>query len=246
VKPVAILQHQQDASAGVFEHFLRDRRIPWVTIRVDEGEALPVSAEPFSGICSLGGSMSVNDDLPWIEHELRLMRDADARGRALIGHCLGGQLMARAFGGRVLTSAYKEIGWGEVVVDDITAAQEWLGGPLTSFEVYHWHGDTFEPPPGARHLMSSALCKHQAYLIERPHYAHLGMQFHIEMTPGLVRAWSTEPSAEREIELERRLTGGPGVQTPAQMLDDLEARTARMNIIAEKLYARWAQGLAAG
>ena len=52
---------------------------------------MPSSAEPYAGICSLGGSMSANDDLPWIDDELALMRDADRLGVPIIGHCLGGQ-----------------------------------------------------------------------------------------------------------------------------------------------------------
>ena len=55
------------------------------------------------------------------------MRDADQRGVPIIGHCLGGQLLAKAFGAPVTRSAMKEIGWSEVEVDDAELAREWMG-----------------------------------------------------------------------------------------------------------------------
>jgi GMP synthase-like glutamine amidotransferase len=244
MKPVAIIQHEAGVPAGTFGQFLRDRGMPAVTIRIDQGETLPLSAEPYAGICSLGGSMSVNESLPWIESELVIMRDADARGLPIIGHCLGGQLVARAFGGVVRPAEFKEMGWGEVTIDDPLLARDWLGSAESVIEVFHWHGDIFVPPPGARHLLSSALCPHQAFVIEREGFAHLGMQFHIEMTPQLVRSWVQDPQAEIEVAKERRRNGGPGVQGLQVMLSDLEQRVQRMQAIANRLYERWARALA--
>ena len=77
------------------------RSVPYQTVRVYDGDSMPRSADAYSGICSLGGGMSANDELPWIEDELALLRDADQRGVPIIGHCLGGQLLAKAFGAPV-------------------------------------------------------------------------------------------------------------------------------------------------
>jgi hypothetical protein len=68
------------------------------------------------------------------------------------------------------------------------------------------------------------------------------MQFHIEMTPELVRRWAADPAASGEVETERVGTGGPPVQTPEGMVTDLEARTARMGKVATHLYDRWLRG----
>ena len=59
----------------------------------------------------LGGEWSANDERPSLRHTEMLMREADALGVPIIGHCLGGQLMARAFGGNVERAAQPEIGW---------------------------------------------------------------------------------------------------------------------------------------
>ena len=59
----------------------------------------------------MGGPMSVNDPLPWIEQELSLIRKAQDKGLPVLGHCLGGQLISRALGGTISANPVKEIGW---------------------------------------------------------------------------------------------------------------------------------------
>ena len=48
---------------------------------------------------------------------------------------------------------------------------------------------------------------------------HLGMQFHVEMTPQLVRAWSTDPNGVREIDAAFKKQGGDGVQRPEEIVE---------------------------
>src|SRR5690606_40885443 len=69
-------------------------------IKVDAGENPPDSIKPFSGLVFMGGPMSVNDDLPWIESSLNLIRQAIDLEIPVLGHCLGGQLIAKAQIGR--------------------------------------------------------------------------------------------------------------------------------------------------
>ena len=87
-------------------------------------------------------------------------------------------------------------------------------GDAAGVEFFQWHSDTFALPADARRLLTGTWCANQAYLIERPGYAHVGMQFHIEMTPELVRRWAADPVAAHEVDAERRRTGGPAVQSP--------------------------------
>ncbi len=245
MRPVAIFQHAPDVEPGYFKAWLDQNAIPSVLIEPYRGEPVPLDASAYSGVCLMGGPMSVNDPLPWLDDELRLVRAADAARVPVIGHCLGGQLIAKAFGAPVTKHAVKEIGWGEVQVTDPALAAEWLGEPGTlAFEMFQWHGDTFALPPEARNFLATVLCPRQAYVIERDGYAHLGMQFHCEMTPPLIEAWTRDPVWIEEIDDERRETGGPGVQGAEQMLDQVEARCAAMNRLAARLYARWSEGLA--
>ena len=110
--PVAIFRHAPVEGPGYFAIFLEQHGIPWRLIAIDAGETVPVTVDGFSGLCFMGGPMSVNDPLPWIEPVCALIRNAVARDVPVVGHCLGGQLMSKALGGEVTRNPVREIGWG--------------------------------------------------------------------------------------------------------------------------------------
>ena len=243
VKPIVILQHAPDVGPGYFTQWLESQRLPYTLLDV-ERDAVPQDSGAFAGVCSLGGPMSVNDRLPWIEQECELIGDAVARGVPVIGHCLGGQLLARALGADVTRQPVKEIGWADVAITDRALARDWLGTDAPgAVRMFHWHEDAFALPAGARNFMATPSCAHQAYVVERAGVAHLGMQFHCEMTPELVRAWALDPEWNSAVDIEQAAGRGATVQAPAQLVEDLDARTQAMNAWAARLYARWARGL---
>lgn len=241
---VAILQHHGDVGPGFFEDWLREHRIDYRLLRLDQGEPVPDAASDFAGICSLGGPMSANDGLPWIGPELGLLRSAVGAGVPVIGHCLGGQLLARALGATVERNAVKEIGWGRVAVTQPSLAREWLGATPAEVEMFQWHGDTFGLPARATNFLASRWCGNQAFVLEHAGVAHIGMQFHCEATPAIVRLWSGDDTWYDEVQAERAATGGPAVQDAEAMRDDLEARCAAMHVLAGRIYARWWRGAA--
>ena len=154
MKPVAIFRASPTEGPGYFATYLERRSIPWQLVALDSGERVPRDARKYSGLVFMGGPMSVNDDLPWIAPALELARDGVRKDVPLLGHCLGGQLISKALGGTVGTAPVKEIGWGEVHVADNEVAREWLGD-LQTFLSFHWHGETFTLPPGAKRGASS-------------------------------------------------------------------------------------------
>jgi len=243
-RPVAILQHHGDVGPGYFEDWLREHRIDCCLLRLDQGEPVPQSPDEFAGICSLGGPMSVSEALPWIGPEIALLRSAVGAGVPVIGHCLGGQLLARALGAPVTRNAVKEIGWGRLAVTQPALAREWLGATPAEFEMFQWHGDTFALPARATNFLESRWCANQAFVIEHGGVAHIGMQFHCEATPAIVRNWSGDDTWYDEVQAERSATGGPAVQDAEAMREDLEARCAAMHAIAARIYARWWRGAA--
>lgn len=232
MKPVAIFRHSPTEGPAYFATYLDARGLPWRLVRLDEGEAVPADPVEFSGIGLMGGPMSVNDPLPWVEPVLALIRRAVERGVPVIGHCLGGQLMSKALGGVVSRNAVKEIGWGDVVIEPVAEARHWFG-ELDRFRSFHWHGETFTIPEGAVRLAGSAWCGNQAFVLG----PHLAMQCHVEMTPELVRTWC------REWEQELIGRAGPSIQTPEQMLDALETKVVALHAVADRLYERWTAGL---
>ena len=236
MKPVAIFRHKNTEGPAYFATVLERRNLPYRVIKIDAGEAVPADASAYAGLCFMGGPMSVNDDIPWIAQVCDLIRDAVAREVPVLGHCLGGQLIAKALGARVTRNPVKEIGWGRVDVVDGPQAREWLGD-LKTFTSYHWHGETFAIPKGATRILSSAHCANQAYVLG----PHLGMQCHVEMTPELIRNWCQE--WEKEVTaLAARV---PSVQSPAEMEENMDANVLALHAVADRLYDRWLKGLVA-
>lgn len=232
MKPLVIVRHARTEGPGHFASFLDAKGLPWRLLAIDQGEAVPESPEGFAGLVFMGGPMSVNDDLPWIPPVLALIRAAVAADIPVLGHCLGGQLMAKALGGSVGPNPVKEIGWGRVDVADTDSARHWFGD-LGSFQAFHWHGETFSPPPGASPILSSAHCANQAFALGK----HLGLQCHVEMTEAMIDAWCAVGA--EEIAAAR----SPAVQTPAAMRALNGACLPALNQAADHLYSRWVEGL---
>ena len=215
MKPVAIFRHSPGEGAGYFATFLDAHSVPWQLVRIDAGDPVPATPDAYSGLCFMGGPMSVNDDLPWIASVLALIRTAVAKDIPTLGHCLGGQLMAKALGGSVGRNPVKELGWGEVEATD-GAAATWLGD-ISRFEAFHWHGETFTIPPGATRIIKSRYCENQAF-VSGP---HLGLQCHVEMTEAMIRLWSRQWADEKAAP-------GHSVQRPEEMVENMEMRIATM------------------
>lgn len=234
MKPIAIFRHSPGEGPGYFATFLERHSLPWTLVKIDAGEAVPAHPDDFSGLVFMGGPMSVNDPLPWVDQTCALIRAAVAAHIPVLGHCLGGQLMSKALGGQVSRNPLKEIGWGDVQVQSTATAQRWFGD-CTNFLSFHWHGETFSLPSGAELLMSSQHCTHQAFALG----PHLGMQCHVEMTEAMIRLWN------RQWADEAKGAPGPGVQTPEAMYENLQARLTQLHAIADRLYSEWIKGLAA-
>ena len=231
-RPVAIFRHFATEGPDYLGDFLTQRQIPWQLIALDEGAAVPLHQVDYAGLVFMGGPMSVNDPLPWVDPVLQLIRQAVDRDIPVLGHCLGSQLMSRALGGVVSRNPLKEIGWGAVRVMEGAVARRWFGA-VEDFEAFHWHGETWSLPTDAALIASSAVCAHQAFALG----PHLGLQFHVEMTEPNIRRWCTD--GRREIEA----SDSPAVQPVATILQQMPARLPLLNAVADRLYAGWIQGL---
>ncbi len=230
MKPVLVFRHIACEGPGYLGEFLAARDIPFRTIRIDMGESVPERIDGIGGLVFMGGPMSVNDPLPWVTQELELIRQAAAEGIPVLGHCLGGQLIAKALGAEVGRNPVKEIGWHEIVRVE-SAGDAGITEQLPArFEGYHWHGETFTLPGGATLLMRSAHCRHQAFIKDRA----LALQFHVEVTGAMVKEWCAEYRAELA-----HCAGQPAVQSAAQMTERLEERIAGLQRVADSLYDYW-------
>ncbi len=182
---VLIVRHVAHEGPGYLSDFFNREDVAYRVFAIDAGIPLPTSLDGISGLVFMGGPMSVNDNLSWIEPALNLIRSAFDSDVPMLGHCLGGQLMARALGATIRANPVPEYGWLPVRVSDNAIARDWFGETGMEFDGFHWHGETFDLPEGATHVLDSAFCRNLAFVYGRS----LAMQCHIEMTADLVRDW---------------------------------------------------------
>jgi GMP synthase-like glutamine amidotransferase len=232
--PVAVLRFSPTEGPAYFAEWLARRGLQSKLVAIDAGTAVPADPRAFAGIALMGGPMGVNDAVPWIEPVCALLRDAVATGVPVLGHCLGGQLLAKALGAKVGRTPTPEIGWIDVEATDGPAQAAWFGG-RSKFTAFQWHYDAFALPAGATPVLTNAFNANQGYVVDD---RHIGLQCHIEMTRDLVETWLSSGASE----LPR--TSSAGAQSTADIRRDLGERLAGLHAVADDIYARWAQGLA--
>lgn len=223
-------QHVPFEGLGTIEPWLRDRGTTITTTRFYGAAALP-PVDDVELLIVMGGPMSVNDDheYAWLADERRFIRHAIEHGKAVVGVCLGAQLIASAMGARVYRNPEREIGWFPIVGADTSGRGPAWAAAGTETMVFHWHGETFDLPSGATHLARSQGCEHQAFSLG-PRV--IGLQFHLEMTPASIRAivdgCRNELTASRFVQAERDILSADAARfaaTHAMMADVLQRVT---------------------
>lgn len=170
-----VLENSSTAPLGLLERELLARGISTEIVRAYEGGELS-GLDGFDLVVSLGSEASAYDErLSWVAPERALLREAVARELPVLGICFGGQLLAQALGAQVRRSEQPEIGWCEITSTEPSIAS----GPW-----FEWHLDTFDWPEGAERLAWNHAAP-QAFRLGRA----VGLQFHPEVTPALVREW---------------------------------------------------------
>jgi GMP synthase-like glutamine amidotransferase len=153
------------------------------------GDALPQDPSDHDALVILGGGQNALDDenSSYFPPLLALTRDFVERDRAVLGICLGSQLLARAFGARNQIGGAMEFGWRQVTLTKEAERDAVLGGLPKDFPIFQWHDDTFTLPEGAVRLATNDVAINQAFRIGRAAY---GIQFHFEADRTLVRSWN--------------------------------------------------------
>ncbi|MGH9785594.1 MAG: type 1 glutamine amidotransferase, partial [Terriglobia bacterium] len=193
--PWLVFRHVDHEHIGTLAHVLTAMGIAVRYVDVFRGEAVPDDLVGSLGLIAMGGPMGVYeaDRYPFLRDEQRLIRQAAEAGIPVLGICLGAQLIAAALGARVYPGPHKEIGWYPVEVtpqDDFTAALP------SRFTAFHWHGDTFDLPPGATRLFRSDLYENQGFRWGRN---VLAIQFHLEITAAMVDEWLDDGGCRHEL-----------------------------------------------
>jgi GMP synthase (glutamine-hydrolysing) len=188
---VLIIKNTASEGPGTIQDFLRDAPLTYFVRDLEAGESLP-DLDDFSHLVIMGGPMAVYEmhRYPFLINEALLIDKAIKANKHVLGVCLGAQMIAHVLGARVYHGKQKEIGWYEVSltdngIKDPCMSQLAVDGKNAA-QVFQWHGDTFDLPRGAVRLASSSLYPNQAFRFSDNVYA---LQFHIEVTPSIVREW---------------------------------------------------------
>jgi len=237
VSPVSclIIQHVEPEGPYAIADALGEASVAVDVRRVFAGEALPPDVADVDGLVIMGGPMSASSDegFPTRGAELDLLADALRLGRPTLGVCLGAQLLALAGGGVVSPGAVgPEIGWTPVELTAEAGHDPLLAGLPRRLTVLHWHGDTFDPPPGSALLAANDRYRNQAF---RSGGRAWGLQFHLEVDRQAVAAFLDAFGADAE----------QAGATPAAIAADSGAALRSLEPHRTQVLARFAELVAA-
>jgi GMP synthase-like glutamine amidotransferase len=212
-----ILQHEDPTPPGHVTDWLAERGASAEIHRIDLIDR-DVDPRDYDMVVSLGSEFAAFDDShAFVTREARLMERAAEAEVPILGLCFGGQLLARVFGGRGFRAEDSEIGWLPVRSRDPDTV---ASGPW-----FQWHFDSFTVPDGADLLADSDVGP-QAFA----HGPHLGLQFHPEVTVGIMDEW---------VRVYRHELDGDGVD-PDALLEETKRRAVDSKRMAWRLFDRFA------
>jgi GMP synthase-like glutamine amidotransferase len=233
MRPVLVLQFMSDDGPGYLGTWAKREGITLELRNAAAGTPFPNRIDGYSGLAVLGGAMSANDDLQYLRRaELLILQAIDSQV-PVVGHCLGGQLMARALGARVQASPAPEVGWHRLDVLDLPDARAWFG-PESAQHVFHWHYEAFDIPAGATRLAGSPACANQAFAVG----PHLAMQFHVEIDTSKVNDWLRTPD-----DAYARAQQQPTVQKPDDIRRGMQTWLEAHHRLADCVYRHWRAGM---
>jgi GMP synthase (glutamine-hydrolysing) len=194
---VLAIRHVPKEGLGLLEEVFRQEAIPFRYLDAYAESFPSVDLSSFSGVVVLGGPMGVYETSkhPFLREEIKLLREVLRREIPTLGICLGSQLLAAAALARVYKGPRKEIGWFPIQMREAARKDPLLKACPAETLVFHWHGDTFDLPPGASHLASSDRYVHQAFRVGEKAW---GFQFHFEVTEPMIRDWVEAEEAEEK------------------------------------------------
>jgi len=185
---IVFLKHVDSEGPGTWQEFLSYKSpMNYRIVELHKGDSLP-PLDKCEAVISLGGTMNVYEvaKYPFLEYEEEVLKKALKVNIPILGICLGAQILAKVCGSRITRAKIKEMGWRKLRLTKAGSKDPLFMGLPAELDVFQWHQDTFEIPEGALHLAETKSCPNQAFRIGENAY---GLQFHIEVTPAMIKSW---------------------------------------------------------
>ena len=200
-----VVQHEPSAPPGLLAPAAAATGVELQVVEAP-GQPVPVTLDGADGLVVLGGVMDADEThaYPHLARTMDLVRDAAARSAPTLGICLGAQLAAAALGGRAYQGpAGEELGWTKVELTEAGRGDPVTGALQEPAELFEWHHDTFDPPPGATLLAGGAVYPSQAFRLG----GVVAVQFHPEVDAPLLAGWWAESTPQPSYPIAEALAG---------------------------------------
>ena len=222
-----VLQHEPMEGPGTIADEVRAAGHTVRTVRLDQKEKVPSDPSPFGGLVVMGGTMGVSDQekLPYLKEEIALLGKAVKADKPVLGICLGAQLLAASQGAEV-KAGEKEIGWFPVHKMPEACKDPVLRRLPENFPALMWHGDHFQLPKGAAHLLGTQKCVCAGFRVGKKAY---GLVPHLEMTAAMI---------DEMVSVSRKELEAVQVE-PAQILEDSSEYAEPTEELARTMWKAW-------
>ncbi|WP_367915318.1 type 1 glutamine amidotransferase [Leadbetterella sp. DM7] len=185
---IHFIQHEVFEAPGACLEWAKDRKHDITFSKVYENQPLPETADNIDILIVMGGPQdpgTTREECPHFDAhaEKALIQKAVEAGRAVVGICLGSQLIGEALGARFEHSPEKEIGVFPIRLTADGLKDEKLNHFGASLAVGHWHNDMPGLTPQSKVMATSAGCPRQIVAYSNLVY---GFQCHMELTPEVV------------------------------------------------------------
>ena len=217
-----VIQNCKTEGIGLYEQYLIDNEIDYDIFHAYSNDRFPpISKYDFFIVGGTPISAYEISRHNFLRKEWRYLKQVVLLKKPYFGICFGCQLLARILGAKVRRNPVKEIGGYDVELTSQGKDDSYFKEFPSRFPVFHWHGDTFELPRGAKLLVKGKDCINQAFRYKNA----LGVQFHLEIDSEEAEKWTNEYSDELMSVNKTR----------NQVVEECRMRENRMKNLAYKL-----------